>query len=149
VKKLLLCLFVSALALPALGQAATGKSLYDRLGGEPAIRGVVDDFVALTGANPKVNFSRGGAYQMSDAKLAQLKTSLTAFLAQAFGGPAKYAGKDMKTAHAGMKITKAEFDAMAGDLKTVLERHKVPKREIDEVLAIAASTAPQIVEAKD
>lgn len=141
---------VAALAAPAWAQdtSAAKKSLYNRLGGEAAIKAVVGDFVTLTGSNPKVNFSRSGQYQMSDAKLTQIKDSLVAFLAQAFGGPARYSGRNMKEAHAGMKITGAEFDAMAADLKTVLEKHKVPKAELDEVMKIAASTATDIVEAK-
>ena len=100
---------------PAL--AGPKKSLYERLGGETAIKTVVDDFVALTGANPKVDFTRGGQYQMSDAKLLQLKGSLVAFLTQAFGGPAGYAGGNMRAVHAGMRITRAQFDAMAADLQ--------------------------------
>lgn len=143
----LLGLVTAGLALPALA-AAPKNSLYDRLGGEAAIRAVVDDFVAVAGSNPKVNFSRSGQYQMSDAKLLQLKAALVAFLSQAFGGPAKYAGKSMKEAHAGMRITPAEFDALAADLKAVLEKHKVAKAEIDEVMKVAASTAPDIVEVK-
>jgi hemoglobin len=143
----LLALLAAALvASPALAQPT--KSLYDRLGGESALRTVVDDFVALTGANPKVDFTRGGQYRMSDAKLLQLKESLVAFLTQAFGGPARYAGGSMKAVHAGMRITQAQFDAMAADLRLVLEKHRVPKAEIDEVMKIAASTAPDIVEVK-
>src|SRR6187200_384729 len=37
-----------------------GKSLYDRLGGEPAIRAVVDDFVPRAANDAKVNFTRKG-----------------------------------------------------------------------------------------
>ena len=36
------------------------KSLYDRLGGEPAIKAVVDEFVARGASDPKVNFTREG-----------------------------------------------------------------------------------------
>ncbi len=145
-KKTLALLGLVLMTAPAFAQPK--KSLYDRLGGEPAIKAVVEDFVALTGANPKVDFTRGGQFQMSDAKLAQLKASLAAFLTQAFGGPAKYTGRSMKAAHAGMKITQPQFDALAADLRAVLEKHKVPKAELDEVLKIAASTVPDIVEAK-
>src|SRR5439155_23353082 len=36
------------------------RSLYDRLGGENAIRAVVDDFVPRAAADEKVNFTRKG-----------------------------------------------------------------------------------------
>jgi hypothetical protein len=37
---------------------------------------------------------------------------------------------------------------LAADLKAVLEANKVPKAEVDEIMKIAASTAPDIVEKK-
>jgi hemoglobin len=134
-----------ASASPVLAQT---KSLYERIGGQAALKVVVDDFVALTAANPKVNFTRSGKWQASDAAVATLKGHLVDFLAGAFGGPENYKGRDMKTAHAGLKITQAEFDALAGDLKTTLEKHKVGKAEIAEIMKIAASTAPDIVEVR-
>ena len=54
----------------------------------------------------------------------------------------------MKASHQGMGITTAQFNALAGHLKATLEKHKVPKAEIGEIMAIAASTAPDIIEAK-
>jgi hemoglobin len=54
----------------------------------------------------------------------------------------------MKEAHKGMAITQAEFDALAADLKAVLEANKVPGAEVNEIMKIAASTAPDIVEKK-
>lgn len=145
-RRILALLTAALVASPALAQPK--KSLFERLGGESAIKAVVDDFVALTGSNPKVDFTRGGQYVMSDAKLAQIKGALVSFLTQAFGGPARYSGGSMKAVHAGMRITQAQFDAMAADLQTVLRKHNVPKAELDEVMKIAASTAPDIVEVR-
>jgi hemoglobin len=124
------------------------KSLYDRIGGEAALTKVVDDFVAKAAANPKVNFTRNGTWVASDAAVKRPKTHLVNFLGSAFGGPQKYTGRSMKESHRGMAITQAEFDALAADLKAVLEANKVPKAEVDEIMKIAASTAPDIVEKK-
>jgi hemoglobin len=132
---------------PAVAQAKpAAKSLYDRIGGETAIRSVVDDFVAVAAADPKVNFTRGGAWKASDSAVTTLKEHLVSFLGQAFGGLQKYSGRSMKAAHHGMGITRAEFDALAADLQGVLEKHKVGKGEVAEIMKIAASTAPDIVE---
>lgn len=132
----------------SVAQAQAKKSLYDRIGGEKALTVVVDDFVARAAANPKVNFLRNGAYSASSAFVSQLKGHLVAFMGQAFGGPQKYTGRNMRDAHKGMRITQAEFDALAADLKAALEKHKVGKAEMDEIMKIAASTAGDIVEAK-
>jgi hemoglobin len=129
-------------------QATTKKSLYDRIGGQAALTKVVDDFVARAAANPKVNFTRNGTWNASDAAVKTLKMHLVNFLGSAFGGPQKYTGRSMKEAHKGMAITQAEFDALAADLKAVLEANKVPSAEINEIMKIAASTAPDIVEKK-
>ena len=122
--------------------------MYDRIGGEAALSKVVDEFVAKAAANPKVNFTRNGKWNASDAAVKTLKMHLVDFLGSAFGGPQRYTGRSMKEAHRGNGITQAEFDALAADLRSVLEANKVPKQEISEIMKIAASTAPDIVEAK-
>lgn len=129
-------------------QATMNKSLYERIGGEPALRKVVDEFVAKAAANPIVNFTRNGKWVASDAAVKTLKTHLVNFLGGAFGGPQKYTGRSMKASHTGMMITQAEFNALAADLQSVLEANKVPKAEVAEIMKIAASTAPDIVEKK-
>lgn len=137
-----------ALVLVTAPAAAQGpaKPLYERIGGAPALRAVVDDFVAAAAADPKVNFTRNGKWQASDAAVLALKTHLVDFMAGALGGPQSYAGRSMKVAHAGMGITQAEFDAIAGHMKAALEKHKVAPPELAEIMKIAASTAPDIVE---
>jgi hemoglobin len=124
--------------------AATPKSLFVRLGGAPAITAVVDSFVNTAAGDAKVNFLRNGKYKGLD--VSHLKAQLTAFITMATGGPNNYKGRDMKSSHAGMKITSAEFGALAGDLAATLDKFKVPKTEKDELMAIAASTQKDIVE---
>ena len=51
----------------------------------------------------------------------------------------------MPTAHAGMQITDAEFDALAGHLVATLKKYNVPQAEIDELVGIVASTRKDIV----
>jgi hemoglobin len=129
--------------------AGAKKSLYDRLGGEAAITKVVDDFVARAASDPKVNFTRKGTakeWQATDPNVSHLKKMLVQFISFATGGPQQYAGRDMKTVHAGMKITGPEFDALAADLKASLDALKVPAMEQAELLTIVGSTRKDIVE---
>lgn len=134
-----------ALVLSATTFAAPAeKSLYDRLGGQPAITKVVDGFVAKAATDPKVDFFRGGRYAKMDVPT--FKKHLVQFLSQAFGAKnVKYEGRDMKSTHTGMKITEAQFNALAGDLQATLKEAGVPAKETGEVMAIAASTKGQIV----
>jgi hemoglobin len=125
-------------------QKAAEKSLYERLGGELAITAVVEDFVGRAAADPKVNFFRDGKYKGIDVP--RLKRQLVEFIGKATGGPQKYTGRDMKQAHKGMKITNAEFDAIAADLAASLDKFKVPAKEKNELLTIVGTTRKDIVE---
>ncbi|MDP1798740.1 MAG: group 1 truncated hemoglobin [Planctomycetaceae bacterium] len=127
------------------------KPLYERLGGEAAVKAVVDDFVARAASNPKVNFTRKGTdteWPATPENVAKLKMHLVNMIGMVTGGPQKYTGRDMKAAHVGMKITNAEFDALAGDLIATLDKFKVPAAEKNELLTIIGSTRDAIVEVK-
>jgi len=128
---------------------AEQATLYARLGGNKAITAVVDKFVARAAGNPKVNFFRKGTgkeWMPNEAGVAALKKHLVDLIGQVTGGPEKYTGKSMKESHAGMKITKDEFNALAGDLIATLDEFKVPQKEKDELIKIVAGTAADIVE---
>src|SRR5437762_11789917 len=105
-----------ALALVMVGAFTTAwgaqkpakeKSLYDRLGGKKAITAVVDEFVGRVAADNRINtFFKATA---SDSKrLASFKSKLVDQICEASGGPCKYKGKDMKSAHMGMGIRSEE-----------------------------------------
>ena len=115
------------------------KSLYDRLGGKDAITAVVDDFVANVAADKRIN----GFFAKAD--IPRLKRNLVDQICQATGGPCTYTGKDMKTAHKGMGITDADFNALVEDLQKSLAKFKVPDKEQGELLGALGSLKPQIV----
>jgi hemoglobin len=117
----------------------TDKSLYERLGGLDAIKAVVDDFVANVAADPAINA------RFASTNVPAFKQQLVDQICEATGGPCKYTGKDMATAHAGMKISDAEFDALVGDLKKTLDKFKVPEREQGELLGALGGMRPDIV----
>jgi hemoglobin len=132
-----------------LAKPAAKKPLYERLGGQKAITAVIDDFVARAAGNPKVNFTRKGTaveWEPSEENVKVLKKHLVQLVSKVTGGPQKYEGRDMKTAHRGMMISDDEFDALAGDLIATLNKFKVPKQEQDELVKIVASTRKDIVE---
>jgi hemoglobin len=121
------------------------KSLYDRLGGTYAIATVVDDFIErllvndVLNANPKIKEARDLVPK------AGLKFRVTALVCQVTGGPEKYAGRSMKDSHAHLNITEKQWDAMVADFKVTLNKFKVPQKEQDELIAIVATTKPDIV----
>lgn len=136
-------------ALDTSKMALGNTPLYERLGGEPAITLVVDDFVARGAANPSVNFTRKGTsheWQATPENLDHLKKMLVQFICHHAGGPHRYEGRDMKAVHQGMRITDAEFDALAIDLKASLAKLRAPTGAQAELMAIVESTRKDIVE---
>ena len=120
-------------------------SLYTRLGGYDAIAAVVDDLL------PRLR---------SDALLSRFWTSPRSvdtnnrerqlaidFIAAAAGGPTIYLGRDMKLAHAGMGISKADYAAFMLCLSLTLDKFQLPDPERGEVVSFALSLEPEIVEA--
>ena len=125
------------------------KSLYDRLGGQPAIAAVVDKFVDRAAQDPRVNFTRKGhpndKWQPTQENVAKLKASVTRFIVQATGGPQEYNGPSMVDVHKGMEISNEEFDAFADDLKKTLDEFKVPEKEQSDLLNAVGGLRDQIV----
>lgn len=119
--------------------AGGGKTLFDRLGGKPVITAVVDDFVANVAADARIN-----AF-FANTDIPHLKAALVDQICQGAGGPCTYTGKDMKTAHAGMHIKDADFNALVEDLVKSLDKFKVPEKEKNDLLGILGPMKGDIV----
>jgi len=124
-------------AAPASGTA----SLYERLGGKPAITAVVDQFVSNVAADGRIN----GRFATTD--IPRLKGHLVDQICSATGGPCRYQGRDMKTTHEGMRISTGDFNALVEDLVAALDKFKVPSQEKNELLALLGPMKRDIVEA--
>jgi hemoglobin len=124
---------------------AKEKTLYQRLGGKKAIVAVVDEFVGRVAADTRIN-SFFAATAADPQRLAKFKMNLVDQICMASGGPCKYMGKDMKTAHMGMGITTADFNALVGDLVGALDKFQVGEREKSELLGALGPMKTDIVE---
>jgi len=116
------------------------NTLYERLGGLDAIKAVVEDFRDRVAGDDRINL------KFARTDLARLTKMLTDQVCEATGGPCQYKGRSMKEAHAGMKVTKGEFNALVEDLVATLKQFKVPSAEQDELLAILGPLKSEIVE---
>ena len=121
------------------------KSLYERLGGQPAVQAVTSGLVDRILADNRINkwFTHAAA---SPENTKAYKVKLADFICQAVGGPCKYTGRDMVAAHRGRGVTNDAFNAVAEDLVAVLDQLKVPAKEKAEVMKIVGSLKPSIVQ---
>jgi len=120
--------------------AAQSRSLYERLGGYDAIQAVVDQTIKNIAADRRINRFFAGA------NIPRLRRMLADQICVASGGPCVYAGRDMKSAHAGMGIRSSHFNALVDDLGRALKKFKVPRREQRELVALLGPTKRDIVE---
>jgi hemoglobin len=115
-------------------------SLYTRLGGQAGVEAVVGQFVTNISTDSRIS------HYFVDTDLAQFKGNLSKLIAQLSGGPKNYVGRDMKTTHAGLGVSGADFDALIEDLVKSLDQFKVGEKEKSDLLAILSPLRKDIVE---
>jgi hemoglobin len=119
-----------------------GNTLYERIGGEPAVNAAVELFYRKVLSDHRINRFFDNADM--DKQIAKQK----AFFTMAFGGPNSYTGQDMRNAHAGlvkMGLNEEHFNAVMEHLGATLTELKVPGDLIAEAAAIAESTRNDVL----
>ena len=139
---------LAAGAMPiAAQQQPAAKSLYDRLGGLYPIAALVDDFIDRVFVNATINANPNIYKARKEERKPGLKTQVSTLVCFATGGPCKYTGLDMKTAHKDFHITEKEWQALMTDFRASLSKFKVPQAEQKELIAIVESTKKDMVTA--
>ena len=123
--------------------AQAQKTLYQRLGGYDAIAAVTDDFVGRLVTDQ--TFARFFVGFANDSK-GRIRQNIVDFFCAKTGGPCLYVGRDMKTAHAGLGVTKAEWDRSTQLLTASLKKFNVGDAEQKDFIAIVAAIEKDIVE---
>lgn len=98
----------------------TADSLYDQLGGAPAVEAVVTEFLGVVLADDRINWF------FANADAANLSAKLQEQICAATAGPCTYTGGSMVDVHANMAITDDQFNALVEDLLTALDNLGVP-----------------------
>src|SRR5487761_1554540 len=114
-------------------------SIYEAIGGEPALVAVVDDFYTRVLADPQL------AGFFAGANMPKLKGRQVEFFAAALGGPDVYEGGSMRQVHQGRGISQADFDKVAVHLTTSLAAAGVPEETIGQIAAEITPLAGDIV----
>jgi len=130
---------------PALLHGQPKDALYRSLGGKKAIAAVVDEFVARVASDNRINgFFKDAA--ADPQRLGKFKANLVDQICEASGGPCKYKGKDMKSAHAGMGIGGGDFNALVEDLIGALDKFHVKEADKNAILGVLGPMKGDIVE---
>jgi len=116
------------------------KSLYERLGGEEAIRKLANDIAENHMANPLIK-TRFDIVEDMD----KTKQLVFEFICAGTGGPQAYTGRDMLTAHKGMNISEQEFIVVVDDIMNAMDQNNLGEAEKKDMLAIAYSLKDEII----
>jgi hemoglobin len=134
---------ILATGLAAATAGAEEKSLYQRLGGYDAIAAVSDEFIGRLATDEQEKRFFIGFSTDSKMRIRQLLVDL---VCKSTGGPCFYTGRDMKTAHAGAGITKADWDRSLNIFGEVLNKFKVPEKEQQELAALLLPLEKDVVD---
>jgi hemoglobin len=121
---------------------APNGTLYDRLGGEAAVEAAVVSFYEKIMADELLS----PFFEHLDMD-AQIKKQIS-FMTMAFGGPSRYTGKDLRTAHAKLVaggLHDKHFDAVAEHLRLTLDELGIDATTTSEVLDIVGGTRRDVL----
>lgn len=122
-----------------MNQPVNEISLFERIGGKPAVTAAVDRFYERVLADPEL---KGFFYEVS---MPRLKAHQLAFLSQALDGPRQYGGESMRDAHSRLAIEQRHFDRVAVHLIETLRELGVSEDIIEAIGTALAPLAGQIV----
>lgn len=113
-------------------------SAFERIGGEAALRAIIDDFVERVFADAMIGFFFRG---IDPRRIRELEYQ---HAAEHLGGPVQYRGRPLAEAHRKHPIRGGHFDRRATILRETLDRHGVPADVRDAWLAHVESLRAQI-----
>lgn len=109
-------------------------------GGYAGLGKITHDFVERVQKNPRISSF------FKDSDIERLEGMLTDQFCDVLGGGCKYAGKSMKEAHRDMKVSTADFNALAEDLQDALTAGNVPTSQQNKLVAKLAPMHRDVVE---
>jgi hemoglobin len=119
--------------------AAEEISVYEAIGGRAAVAAAVDNFYGRLLADPELAlFFPGGVG-------ARHRAYVVTILGEALGGPERYRGPAVTSAHRGLGIGNTHFDRAAAHLAATLAELGVPRHLADHIVATVAGLRPAVV----
>lgn len=117
----------------------TSGTLFERLGGLPAVTAVTDALLQRMFADEQL------AWVWAGSNLPLARQHLVEFLCAATGGGCAYTGRDMVEVHRGLGISDAQFDRLLGYLSDILDGAKVAAGDKAEVMKAVEGTRRTVV----
>jgi len=105
------------------------SSIYDRIGGEEGIAGMVDKFYERVLADPEL------APYFKDTSMEKQQRMQREFFGAATGGPIIYSGRPLGEVHRHMGISRREFQRFTEHLIETLKETGISEQDVYDVIA--------------
>ena len=116
------------------------QSLYDRIGGEEAVAGLVDHFYDRVLDDPELEpFFRY-------TPMEKLRSMQLEFFAAALDGPVKYTGQPIDYIHQGRGITTKHLTRFMGHLLMTIREFHPNEQEVDEMIQRISTYADDVLD---
>ena len=113
--------------------------VFEQFGGKPGIDALMEDFMIRLIDDPRTRD------YFAEADQKHIKQMLAEQFCVILGGPCAYTGKGMKETHARLAINEGGFNALVEDLQLAMDKHKIPFRAQNKLLAKLAPMHREIV----
>ena len=107
----------------------SGSSIYDRIGGEAGIAGMVDKFYERVLADPEL------APYFKNTSMDKQQRMQREFFGAATGGPIIYSGRPLGEVHRHMGISRREFQRFTEHLIETLKETGISDQDVYDVIA--------------
>jgi hemoglobin len=119
-------------------QGGTVESMYDRIGGGPAIGSVVEQLYDWILADKQLQPYFDGV------EIPRVKRHMAALLSDVLGGPVPYSGPDLREAHSELGVTSEDYDRVVDLAAAALLLAHVPRDVVAAVEGVLEQTKSQI-----
>lgn len=115
------------------------KPIFDQFGGKPGLVALMNDFMANLMADARTR----PYFANSDRE--HIKVELVDQFCVILDGPCTYTGRDMEKVHRNLGINRAAFNALVEDLQAAMNKHDIPFRAQNKLLAKLAPMHPAVI----
>lgn len=116
----------------------TASSIYEQVGGQEALRAVVEELYARVLADEALRPFFAGT------NMTRMKRRQVEFFSAALGGPHPYIGASMKRVHRGRGITEHHFDLVAKHLTDAMTAAGIRAKLLAQIIAVVSPLADDI-----
>ncbi len=118
---------------------AQADGYYQELGGKAGVEKIVDNFIN------EISFDQNIVKFFEGTDIKRLREKLIEQFCHESGGPCEYTGDSMKDVHAGMDITKAEFNRVVELLQAAMDDAGTPQTAQNRLIRSLAPMRPDII----